>query len=191
MGAIPASAVVTITEHSVPGRAQGIATGPDGNVWFTQPQDVQIGRNSTPVGIAAGADGNLWFTEYNSHKIGKITPAGAITEYPVPTAGSRPDQVTTGPDGKMWFTHVSTNKIGKATTSSFVDEVSETVQLARTSRRFFDPPDRDQAVEDVDDELGRGAWLRTRLVSRRSAPCAYQVTDAQRWLGPPVSRCLR
>jgi len=58
---------------------------------------------------------------------------------------------------------------------SFVDEVSETVQLARTSRRFFDPPDRDQAVEDVDDELGRGAWLRTRLASRRSAPCAYQV----------------
>ncbi|MFI0446620.1 ATP-binding protein [Actinomadura sp. 6N118] len=54
--------------------------------------------------------------------------------------------------------------------------------------RFFDPPDRDQVV---DDELGRGAWLRTRLVSRRSAPCAYQVTDAQRWLGPPVSRCLR
>lgn len=45
--------------------------------------------------------------------------------------------------------------------------------------------------EDVDDELGRGASLRTRLVSRRSAPCAYQVTDAQRWLRPPVSRCLR
>jgi streptogramin lyase len=43
----------------------------------------------------------MWFTEYNSHKIGKITPAGAITEYPVPTAGSRPDQITTGPDGKM------------------------------------------------------------------------------------------
>jgi streptogramin lyase len=119
VGAIPAS-VVTVTKHSVPGRAQGIATGPDGNVWFTQPQDVQIGRitpagvvteddvpagNSTPVGMAAGADGNLWFTEYNNHKIGKITPAGAITEYPVPTAGSRPDQITTGPDGKMWFTH--------------------------------------------------------------------------------------
>ncbi|MFI8952643.1 hypothetical protein ACIGO6_40015 [Streptomyces sp. NPDC053750] len=51
------------------------ATGPDGNVWFARPQDVQIGRitpagvvteddvpagNSTPVGIASGADGNLW-----------------------------------------------------------------------------------------------------------------------------------
>ncbi len=34
------------------------------------------------------------------------------------------------------------------------------------------------------------AWLARRL-SRRLAPCAYQVTDAQRWLGPPVSRCLR
>lgn len=63
------------------------------------------------------------------------------------------------------------------------------VSVPRTPLRG--PPDRDQAVEDVDDELGRGAWLRTRLVSRRSAPCAYQVTDAQRWLGPPVSRCLR
>lgn len=30
-----------------------------------------------------------------------------------------------------------------------------------------------------------------RPVSRRPAPCAYQVTDAQRWLGPSVSRCLR
>ncbi|WP_405527198.1 hypothetical protein OG426_32565 [Streptomyces canus] len=115
----------------------------------------------------------------------------AICGSPLRTLGSRPDQITTGPDGKMRFTHFSTNKIGKATTSSFVDEVSETVQLARTSRRFFDPPDRDQAVEDVDDELGRGAWLRTRLVSRRSAPCTHQVTDAQRRLGPPVSRCLR
>jgi hypothetical protein len=36
-----------------------------------------------------------------------------------------------------------------------LDEVSETVRLARTLRRFFDAPDRDQAVEDVDDELGR------------------------------------
>lgn len=61
MGAIPASAVVTITEHSVPGRAQGIVTGPDGNVWFTQPQDGQIGR---------------------------ITPAGVVTEHDVPAGNS-------------------------------------------------------------------------------------------------------
>ncbi|QYX78419.1 virginiamycin B lyase family protein [Streptomyces akebiae] len=140
MEAIPGSAVVTITEHSVPGRAQGIAAGPEDNVWFTQPQDVQIGR---------------------------ITPAGVVTEDDVPVGNSTSVGIAAGADGNLWFTHFSTNKIGKATTSSFVDEVSETVQLARTSRRFFDPPDRDQAVEDVDDKLGRGAWLRTRLVSRR------------------------
>ncbi|MFB7181989.1 hypothetical protein ACFCYI_30295 [Streptomyces sp. NPDC056257] len=46
-------------------------------------------------------------------------------------------------------------------------------------------------INDVDDEPGRGAWLRTRLASRRSAPCAYQVADARRWLRPPVSRCRR
>ncbi|MEU0431944.1 hypothetical protein ABZ153_09925 [Streptomyces sp. NPDC006290] len=46
---------MTITEHSVPGRAQGIVTGPDGNVWFTQPQDGQIGR-ITPAGVAMEHD---------------------------------------------------------------------------------------------------------------------------------------
>ncbi|WP_442815159.1 virginiamycin B lyase family protein [Streptomyces sp. NBC_01298] len=81
MGAIPASAVVTM--HSVPpGRAQGIAAGPGGNVWFTQPLGGQIRRvtpagvateddvpagNSTPVKIAAGADRNLWFTHFSAN----------------------------------------------------------------------------------------------------------------------------
>src|SRR5258705_12383884 len=32
---------------------------------------------TSPQGIAAGPDGNLWFTEENG--IGKITPAGAVT----------------------------------------------------------------------------------------------------------------
>ncbi|MGW1109103.1 transposase family protein [Streptomyces sp. NPDC002540] len=94
-----------------------------------------------------------------------------------------------------WSTSTSAPPARAATTASEAAERAVAqhcrCQLARTSRRFFHPPDSDQAVEDVDDELGRGAWLRTRLVTRRSAPCAYQVTDAQRWLGPPVSRCLR
>jgi hypothetical protein len=79
-----------------------------------------------------------------------------VTEDDVPAGNSTQVGIAAGADDNLRFTHFSTNKIGKATTSSFVDEVSETVQLARTSRRFFDPPDRDQAVEDVDDELGRG-----------------------------------
>src|SRR5450432_1506095 len=60
--------------------------------------------NSNPQGIATGPDGNLWFTEYTGNKIGKITPSGVITEYPIPTANSSPYGIVTGPDGNLWFT---------------------------------------------------------------------------------------
>jgi len=39
--------------------------------------------------IAVGPDA-LWFTEELGNKIGRITVAGAFTEYIVPTAGSLP-----------------------------------------------------------------------------------------------------
>ena len=34
-------------------------------------------------GIVTGPDGALWFTEYNDDKIGRITTAGGITEFNV------------------------------------------------------------------------------------------------------------
>src|SRR6266511_4522223 len=40
--------------------------------------------NSQPNGIAAGRNGNLWFTESDGGKIGRITPAGVITEFSLP-----------------------------------------------------------------------------------------------------------
>jgi hypothetical protein len=40
--------------------------------------------------IAAGPDGALWFTEFNANQIGRITPAGSITEYAVPTFDGEP-----------------------------------------------------------------------------------------------------
>jgi uncharacterized repeat protein (TIGR01451 family) len=99
----------------------GIASGPDGNLWFVENNVGRIGRinpttdaitsfpiptaRSLPVGIAAGADGNLWFTESNGNKIGQINPTtGVITEFPLPTAGADPLQITSGPDGNLWFT---------------------------------------------------------------------------------------
>lgn len=48
--------------------------------------------------MTAGPDGSIWFTE--GHKIARITPAGALTEFPVPP----PDVfITAGPDGNLWF----------------------------------------------------------------------------------------
>ena len=74
----------------------------------------------TPVGrpfaaIAVGPDGNLWFTELFGNKIGRITTAGAITEYPIPTAASTPYGIAAGPDGGLWFTQAGGNKIGRIT----------------------------------------------------------------------------
>ena len=34
--------------------------------------------------ITAGPDGNLWFTEPNLERIGRITPAGVVSEFPPP-----------------------------------------------------------------------------------------------------------
>jgi virginiamycin B lyase len=57
--------------------------------------------NAQPYGIAAGPDGNLWFMETNANQIGRITPTGTITEYPVPTTSSAPSFIAPGPDGYL------------------------------------------------------------------------------------------
>jgi streptogramin lyase len=78
-----------------------------------------------PVGITAGPDGALWFAEFGG-KIGRISTAGDITEYPVPTPSSGPNGIAAGPDGALWFTEASaseaTNAIGRITTSGVVTE---------------------------------------------------------------------
>ncbi len=48
-----------------------------------------ISGNSTPTSIAPGPEGNEWFTEKSGNRIGRITPAGVVTEYPIPDAWER------------------------------------------------------------------------------------------------------
>jgi len=114
-----------------------IASGPDGNMWFTNNANNSIGR-ITPSGkvayfkvptdpdftngaglfsIAAGPDGNMWFTGFYSNVVGKVTPAGQVTTYPVPVDGTLPLSIAAGPDGNVWFTLDSANGIGRITSS--------------------------------------------------------------------------
>jgi hypothetical protein len=84
-----------------------------------------ITANSGLAGIAAGPDGNLWFTEPDGDRIGKITTAGVVTEYRNGiTAGSWPYGIAAGPDGNLWFTESDGDRIGKITTASVVTEYS-------------------------------------------------------------------
>jgi len=59
---------------------------------------------SEPLGIASGPDGALWFTEENTGKFARITTAGVITEYALNNENVSPWMITTGPDGMLWFT---------------------------------------------------------------------------------------
>ena len=47
--------------------------------------------------------------------IGRITPAGTITEYGLPTFYSSPGGIAAGPDGNLWFTerYVKGHRIGR------------------------------------------------------------------------------
>jgi streptogramin lyase len=110
-----------------------ITTGPDGNLWFTNPQAVftfgnLIGRITTagavtiytpadtPNAIVSGPDGNLWVTE--SGHVAKITTSGVEKEYALSFGGS--SGITVGPDGKLWFTENS--DLGSITTAGTLTE---------------------------------------------------------------------
>ena len=59
--------------------------------------------------ITTGPDGNLWFAERVSGagygRVGRITPAGAVTEYLVAcAAGGYFGGLAWGPDGALWLT---------------------------------------------------------------------------------------
>ncbi|HWB83888.1 MAG TPA: hypothetical protein VG675_07090 [Bryobacteraceae bacterium] len=107
-----------------------IINGPDGNLWFLD--GYRIGKISTDGAvtgyliptvnaganeITVGPDGNLWFTESQGHKIGKITPNGVITEYPI---SAQAGGITTGADGNIWFSEPPS--IGKITTGGVLTE---------------------------------------------------------------------
>ena len=49
--------------------------------------------NSGPEGIAAGPDGNLWITEGEWSKVARITPSGQVTEFAIPTPRMDPMSV--------------------------------------------------------------------------------------------------
>ncbi len=135
----------TTTEYAVPsdpGRPgspgpENIALGPDGNLWFTENGNSDIGEinpqtdavsyyeiptgTATPVGIAAGPAGSntMWFTEFNGNKIGEfnVNTPGTINEYSL-GAGAGPGQITLGPNGgNMWFTEWGASKIGEIVAS--------------------------------------------------------------------------
>src|SRR5207248_628541 len=71
--------------------------------------------------IAAGPDGNMWFTAVNSNQVGRITPSGTVTQYPIPTPDSSPQKIVAAPDSNLWFTE-EVGQIGMVTVTGNITE---------------------------------------------------------------------
>jgi virginiamycin B lyase len=77
----------------------------------------------SPGQMVRGPDGNLWFVEQNNSEIGRINiPAFTITMFQTPSPGAAPRGITVGPDGALWFTEQNLNRIGRITTSGVTSE---------------------------------------------------------------------
>ncbi len=116
-----------ITPNSNP---RGIANGPKGDMWFTQPGSNQIAHVTSkgvvteftaPANgvnnIVEGPDGNLWFTQSGADRVGRMTPSGKVKLFRVGNEAYGPFDITAGSDGNVWFTFrsPSTNAIGRIT----------------------------------------------------------------------------
>lgn len=66
-------------------------------------QEYQIGAAQDYLGIASGNDGNLWFSEYTPSKIGIYKPGGTVIRFNTPSSDSGPSGMILGPDNKIWF----------------------------------------------------------------------------------------
>jgi streptogramin lyase len=144
----PSGAVTELALPAGVGDPYAIAVGPDGNIWVTTSAGgghpdwiLRVGPGETitpfqagtrtgggfgtgPERITSGPDGNLWFTEFWSNRIGRMTPAGGLTEFPIPSPDSAPRGIVTGPDGNLWFVESTFNHtaIARMTTRGVVTE---------------------------------------------------------------------
>jgi hypothetical protein len=70
--------------------------------------------DARPGSITSGTDGDLWFADGSGPRVGRMTPAGEVTYFPVPTLEAT-NEVVAGPEGEIWF--AARNEIGKISTS--------------------------------------------------------------------------
>ena len=151
------SAAGVVTQFAA-GKADGqaLAASPDGSVWFTESTGVAgaIGHLTpgssavasfplpsagvAPQSLAVDGAGNAWFTESvvgsgGVSRIGRASPAGAITEFPLDVPNSYATGISAGPDGALYFVENSpgtppgyanpVNAIGRITTDGAVSDI--------------------------------------------------------------------
>jgi len=105
-------------------------------------------------GIAMGPDGNMWFAEFGADKIGRITPAGVVTEFPLP-GGAMPFDIAAGHDGAMWFSEWGANAIGRIAMDGRVSVPVALMLNAHPTGITADPQGMIWASESGTDKIAR------------------------------------
>jgi len=90
----------------------------------TPPTITEFPAGSSNFSIVAGTDSDLWFTDNLGNNIGRITTAGVVTLFPIPTPAAGATDITLGPDGNFWFTELTIGKIGRATPAGAIVEIT-------------------------------------------------------------------
>ena len=121
-GTIGALLVVAVVGALLAGLIAGPGTSGAAVTIVRHPLPV-VDRSAQPADITQGWDGNLWLTYSDRPDIGRMTPAGVVTDFPIPTADAGAGGIAAGyDDGATWFTEPTGNKIGRITTSGVVTE---------------------------------------------------------------------
>lgn len=181
-----------------------VVVGPDGNFWVTNAGGnsvSKVGLNGAVLGtypmttanagvrdIAVGPDGNLWVTMTTANKIGRITTAGVVTEFAIPTADSQPIGIAAGADGALWFTQFAGNKVGRITTGGQVTN-EYTIPTANAGLWGITPgPTGSSRMYFTESTAGKVGYVtltgqisETALQSATSAPRGITVQNGSVW----------
>jgi virginiamycin B lyase len=127
--------------------AQSLAFGSDGNLWFTTLnvalEDNGLGeglgqmtlrgevtefplesnRSRATSDIVAAPDGDLWFTLPAAGSVGRRTPGGQTTLFPLSDRAAAPEGIEIGPDGGVWFTESKVDRVARIDSNGWVTEV--------------------------------------------------------------------
>lgn len=109
----PTTGSTVLNRFGIPPPASGLTTTtalPNGTAGSSN-----SGADSRPFAICVGPDGNMWFTCPNINCIAKITTAGAISTFAIPTAASVPQGICAGPSNDVYFVEQAGNKICRVT----------------------------------------------------------------------------
>jgi len=135
----PAGIVTKVPFDSFANDLTSLAVGADKNVWFSAtsgvigsiiPGGTQIskmyhlpGKGSGGI-LTLGGDGSLWTVDFMNNSIARITTAGLITEFSIPTPNAGLATITTGPDGSLWFAEANVSRLGHiSVTGTILSEV--------------------------------------------------------------------